>query len=121
MAKTFAIIFGSAYLLVALAESLFYKMAGGQIFFTPVHNSVHWVAGAAGLVAYWVGLNGAKMYAKIFGVLFLLAFVVGITAPRLMAQLLGYPATEFYNVFYLFTGLVGIYTGFFSKDVEVVI
>ena len=118
MAKTYALVFGIAYVLVALLELLFRTPFGGLLFFTPVHNGIHWVTGILGLVAYAKGGSTATMYAKLFGIVFLLVFVLGIAAPAFLSSVLGYPVNWFYNVVHLVTGLLGLYAGFAGKGAK---
>lgn len=117
MPKTFALVFGIAYVVVALAEVLFSRgVSGGLLFFTPVHNAVHWLTGVLGLIAYKSGMAMAKLYAQVFGVVFLLVFILGVATPDFLATVLGYPVNLVYNVVHLVTGLAGIYAGFIYKE-----
>lgn len=111
MAKTYAVVFGIAYVLVALLEFLF-KQVGGLLWFTPVHNGIHWLTGVLGLVAYGMGDKAAKTYAQVFGVVFTLVAILGFLAPGFLAQVLGYPVNLFYNLVHTATGLLGLYVGF---------
>lgn len=121
MAKSYSLIFGILYIAVALVEVIFRNVLGGHVFFTPVHNSVHWVAGVLGLVAYWAGLGGSKLYARVFGLLFLAIFILGVTSPVTLANFLGYPVSTTYNIVHLISGAVGLYAGFLAKDHEIVV
>lgn len=116
MPKTYALVFGIAYVVVALVELLFRNVAGGLLFFTPVHNAIHWLTGVLGLLAYWSGMAMAKLYAQVFGVVFLLVFVLGVAAPDFLSTVLGYPVNWLYNVVHLVTGLAGVYAGFVYKE-----
>ena len=111
MAKTYALVFGIAYVAVAILELLF-KNVGGLLFFTPVHNAVHWLTGVLGLAAYGMGDKSAMMYAKIFGVVFTLVAILGFVAPDFLGSILGYRVNMFYNLVHTVTGLAGLYVGF---------
>ena len=111
MAKTYALVFGIAYVAVALLEILF-KQVGGLLWFTPVHNGIHWLTGVLGLVAYGMGDKSSKMYAQVFGVVFSIVALLGFFAPSFLAQVLGYPVNLFYNLVHTATGALGLYIGF---------
>ncbi len=116
MAKTYALVFGIAYVVVALVEVIFRNVMGGLLFFTPIHNGVHWATGVLGLVAFWMGMSASKLYAKVFGVVFLLVAILGFVAPDFLGSVLQYPVSWLYNVVHLVTGLAGIYAGFMVKE-----
>lgn len=116
MPKTYALVFGIAYVLVALIELIFRSVAGGLLFFTPVHNAIHWLTGVLGLLAYWSGMAMSKLYAQVFGVVFIIVTILGFAAPDFLATVLGYPVNLFYNIVHLITGLAGIYAGFIWKE-----
>lgn len=114
MAKTYALVFGIAYVLVALLELLFRDVAG-MLFFTPVHNAIHWLTGVLGLVAYGMGEKPSMMYAKVFGVVFTLVAILGWFTPDFLSNVLGYPINLTYNLVHTVTGLAGLYVGFMGK------
>lgn len=117
-AKNFALWFGIIYVLVALVEVLFYRGAACSttfLCFSGVHNTIHWVAGILGLVSYSSGEAMAKLYAQVFGIVFLLVAILGFipaTAEGFLNDLLGYPVNMFYNIVHLVTGVLGIWAGF---------
>lgn len=114
MAKTYALVFGVAYVLVALIEVVF-RQVGGLLWFTPVHNVIHWLTGLLGLAAYGMGDKAAKTYAQVFGVVFTLVALLGWFAPGILSDLLGYPVSLTYNLIHTATGLLGLYVGFMGK------
>lgn len=114
MAKTYALVFGIVYVAVALLELLF-KNVAGTLFFTPVHNAIHWLTGVLGLVAYGMGDKAAKTYAQVFGVVFTLVAVLGWFAPDMLATIIGYRVNLVYNLVHTATGLLGLYVGFGGK------
>lgn len=115
MARTYALVFGLVYIVVALIEFLFQPQSLSFFFYTPVHATVHALAGILGLVAYWQGEALAKLYAQVFGVVFFVVFLLGVipaTRDGFLNAVLGYPINLFYNVVHLATGVFGIYAGF---------
>ena len=121
MAKTYSLIFGVAFLIIALLEVSFQSVVGSVIFYAPIHNAFHWALAVLGVVSFVSGIEGARLYAKISGLVFLAAFVIGIAFPFMLVNFTGYPANNFYNVVYLIAGLFGVYVGFFAKDPQGVI
>lgn len=116
--RTFALTFGIIYVVVALLELLVFKDApvtSKFLFYSMVHNLIHWVAGILGLVAYWQGESLSRMYAQVFGIVFLLVAILGFipaTNQGILNNLLGYPVNLLYNVVHLVTGVLGIMAGF---------
>jgi len=123
-AKTFALTFGIIYVVVALLEVLVYRGTGCSatfLCFAPVHNAIHWIAGLAGLIAYSQGESMSRMYAQVFGIVFLLVAILGFipaTANGLLATVLGYPVNLVYNLVHLVTGVLGIWAGFGTMEMN---
>ena len=77
MAKTIATFMGVVFLLVGLAGFAMPNLLGAH--FTPAHNVVHLVTGAASLFVGLKGsLSGARMFGLAFGAVYLLLGIAGI-------------------------------------------
>jgi hypothetical protein len=114
----FALTFGIIYVVVALVEILFFRDASPEtafLLFNLNHNIVHWVAGVLGLVAYSMGESVSRMYAQVFGIVFLLVAILGFipaTNEGFLNSILGYPVNLLYSVVHLVTGVLGLMAGF---------
>ena len=85
MAKTLAILFGVVFLLIgvlgfvpALAPN---EMLLGIFHVNAAHNVVHLLSGAVALWAGMTSIGAAKLYFKIFGVVYALVAVLGFMNP----------------------------------------
>jgi len=115
MARMFALTFGIIYVLVALIELIWKPESPDFLFYTSTHNIIHWATGLLGLVAYFQGEAMSRLYAQVFGVVFLLVAVLGFipaTRDGLLNDILGYSVNLFYNIVHLVTGVFGIWAGF---------
>jgi hypothetical protein len=77
MAKTVCKILGVVFLLVGLIGFVSPNLLNAHL--TPAHNVVHIVSGAIALYFGFAGtLSGAKMFALVFGVVYLALGILGI-------------------------------------------
>ncbi len=122
VARTYALIFGLVYALVALLELLIARNGGWPegdspiLQFEPLQNVVHWAIAVVVLGSYFAGENAARMVARVVGIVLLALAVWGFIAPDSLGELLGYdgdiPAA--YNWVHLVSGLVATFVGFFA-------
>ena len=77
----------------------------------PLHNLVHLASGILGLLAAGVsGGRWASLYARAFGIIYVVVAIIGFVAPRLMASLLSINMPD--NWLHLVLGLVLSVVGF---------
>lgn len=130
LARTYALIFGIAYIGVAVLEIVFrfgsashawVIGSGGSInnvilFFKPVHNLIHWATGIAVLGSFFAGDSAAKAVARVVGVVFLVVTLLGWVAGGFTMQLLGYgkglSVPWSYEFIHLATAIGALYSGF---------
>jgi hypothetical protein len=122
VARTYALIFGLVYALVALLELLIARNGGWPegdspiLQFEPLQNVVHWAIAVVVLGSYFAGENAARMVARVVGIVLLALAIWGFVAADSLGELLGYdgdiPAA--YNWVHLVTGLVALFVGFFA-------
>ena len=82
--------------------------------FTPLHNWIHLISGAA--LAY-LGFTGTsvKTGAQVFGAVYTLVAVLGFVGGGTM-PILGFPVNALYNLIHLVVGLAGVYAGFSAAE-----
>lgn len=122
-ARIFALVFGIAYLGVALAE-VYLRYVGetfeinGQpvLAFSLMHNIVHWVLGLAFLLAGLMREWNAKAIVGGLGLLFVLIGILGFVAPEAVGSLLGHDGRipALYNWVHLVSGAVALLASFLS-------
>ena len=126
MARAYALVFGIAYLAVALLEVILGSdgfVIGDRastnnliLLVEPVHNAVHWLSGLVLLGSALAGEAVARAVARVVGVAFLVLTVVGLMAGELTMGLLGYdgaPAVPIsYTLVHAVTAAGGLYAGF---------
>ena len=115
MPRTYALIFGITYVIIAVIEFLFREAVFGLLHFTPLHASIHALAGAVLLLARYKGEAPSLLATRTVGPFFLILFLMGIGAPALLSDMLGYPVNWLYNLAHLLTGVSGIYVGFLPR------
>jgi len=77
----------------------------------PLHNFVHLASGILGLLAAGVsGKRWASLYARAFGIIYVMVALIGFVAPRLMASLLAINMPD--NWLHLGLGIVLSIVGF---------
>ena len=122
VARTYALIFGIAYALVALLEVLIARDGGWPdgdspiLQWTALQNGVHWLIAVVVLGSFFAGENAARMVARIVGIVLVVLAIWGFVAADSLGELLGYdgdiPAA--YNWVHLVTGLAALFAGFFA-------
>jgi hypothetical protein len=119
-ARTFCLVFGVAFLLVALIESVMGTWRAGNVIladFTLTQNIIHWITGLALLGAYFAPEYVAKGFARTFGIIYILVALLGIAARTWTGQLVGYegPLPWIYNLEHAALGIFGLIAGFTSR------
>lgn len=123
IARTYALIFGITYVAVALIEVLL----GGDglvigdttiLKLTGLQNAVHWLVGIGVLASYASGENGAKVTARVVGVVFVLLTALGFVARDLTGDIFGFegglPWT--YNVVHMLSAIAALFAGFAATN-----
>ena len=119
-ARMYALIFGIAYIGVAILE-LFFPLsdplqAGNTVILarTTMQNIVHWVVGVVVLGSFFAGEAAARMVARIVGVVFVVLTIWGFVAPDSLGSILGYPddLPMVYNIIHAATALLALFAGF---------
>ena len=116
-ARFYALVFGIAYIGVALLELILGELTlGGTVILarTTLQNLVHWAVGIVVLGSFFAGEAAARMVARIVGIVFLVLVVWGFVAPDSLGELLGYNGDipMSYNIVHLVTGLAALFAGF---------
>lgn len=117
--QTYALVFGIAYLAVALLEDILggsgLKIGGTTILMvTGVQNAIHWIVGVAVLGSFFAGESTAKLVARAVGIVFVLVTVLGLFVEPLTGKLLGFNGSlpMSYNVVHLLTAAAALFAGF---------
>ena len=120
--QMYALVFGIAYLAVAVLENVFgsagLKIGGTTILqVTLVQNIIHYAVGIAVLGSFFAGENAAKMVARIVGSVFVLVTLLGLLVEPLTGQLLGFPDAlpMSYNLVHLLTAAAALFAGFAAQ------
>ena len=120
--QTYALVFGIAYLAVAVLEVALGSnglVIGGTVILQIqlVQNAIHWIVGLAVLGSFFAGENPAKLVARAVGIVFVLVTLLGLFVEPLTGQLLGFtgglPAS--YNVVHLLTAAAALFAGFAAQ------
>jgi hypothetical protein len=118
IARTYALIFGIAYLGVAATEVITKDALEPVLEFTGIQNAIHWAVGAVVLLSFFGSEATAKLVARAVGLVFVAITVFGIVAPDTLGDLLGYesgiPAS--YNVVHALTAVAALYAGFATRS-----
>jgi hypothetical protein len=120
--QMYALIFGIAYLGVAVLEvvlgSAGLKIGGTTILqIQPVQNAIHWLVGLAVLGSFFAGENTAKLVARAVGIVFVLVALLGLLVEPLTGQLLGFPDAlpMSYNIVHVLTAAAALFAGFAAQ------
>jgi hypothetical protein len=119
IARTYALIFGIAYVGVAVLEDALggagWKIGGTVILrVTALQNLIHWVVGVAVLGSFFAGEIAAKLVARVIGLVFVLVTVLGFAARTFTGKVLGFhgPLPWSYNIVHLATAAAALVAGF---------
>jgi hypothetical protein len=121
--QMYALVFGIAYLGVALLEVVLgsggLKIGGVTILQVQlVQNVIHWAVGVAVLGSFFAGENAAKLVARAVGIVFVLVTLLGLLVEPLTGQLLGFPDAlpMTYNLVHLLTAAAALFAGFAAQQ-----
>ena len=121
IARTYALVFGIAYIAVALLEDILgkkgLKIGGAQILsLATIQNVIHWAVGVVVLGSFFAGEAAARMVARIVGIVFVVITVWGFVDREGLGDLLGFngPLPMSYNIVHLATALLALFAGFFA-------
>jgi hypothetical protein len=120
LARAYALVFGTAYLALALIEDVAARGRGirwgghAVLRLTPELNVIHWAVGIVVLASYFAGEAAARTVARVVGLAFLVIAVAGMVARSFMGKLLGFPLKlpVAYNVIHFFTAVITLSVGF---------
>jgi hypothetical protein len=119
IARTYALVFGIAYVVVAVVEDVLgssgLSVGGATILkVTPVQNAIHWLVGVAVLGSFFAGETAARLVARIVGVVFVVVTLLGVFARHLTGELLGFHGNLpwSYNVVHALTAVAALIAGF---------
>ena len=118
--KTFALIFGVVFLLIGFLGFVPSFTPNGNLLgifqVNALHNMVHVLSGLVAIVAAMAGLYYAKLYFKVFGVVYALVTVLGfLTGDGLIGGLL--PVNMADNLLHVVIAVAALYIGFAMKEV----
>jgi hypothetical protein len=116
-ARTYALIFGIAYVAVALLELILGDLQVGDFVLldrTTLQNVIHWAVGLVVLGSFFAGEGAARTVARIVGIVFVAITIWGFVSPSSFGEFLGYSGDipVFYNIVHLVTALVALFAGF---------
>jgi Domain of unknown function (DUF4383) len=120
-ARTYALIFGIAYIAVALLELILGDLTAGDFVIlqrTTLQNIIHWAVGVVVLGSFFAGEAAARMVARIVGIVFVALTIWGFVSPSSLGDLLGYSGDIplIYNIIHLVTALVALFAGFAGRS-----
>ena len=119
IARTYALIFGIAYIGVAVVEDILGSSGltvGGTTILkvTAIQNAIHWAVGLAVLGSFFAGETAARLVARVVGIVFVVVTLLGIFARDFAGDLLGFggPLPWSYNVVHALTAVAALIAGF---------
>jgi uncharacterized protein DUF4383 len=122
--QTYALVFGIAYLAVAVLELVLGSnglVIGGTVILQvqPIQNAIHWIVGLAVIGSFFAGEKVAKLVARCVGIVFVVVTLLGLFVEPLTGQLLGFPGAlpASYNVVHLLTAAAALFAGFAAQRV----
>jgi hypothetical protein len=119
-ARFYALVFGVAYVGVAILELFFPEsdplMIGDTVILqrTVLQNIVHFAVGIVVLGSFFAGETAARTVARIIGVVFVALTIYGFAAPDSLGELLGYRGEIplVYNLIHAVTAVLALLAGF---------
>lgn len=120
-ARFYALVFGIAYIGVALLELILTDLTIGDTVIlqrTTLQNIVHFAVGIVVLGSFFAGEMAARNVARIIGIVFVALTVYGFVAPDSLGDLLGYDGDipMSYNFVHLVTALLALFAGFAGRS-----
>ncbi|MGH9168885.1 MAG: DUF4383 domain-containing protein [Acidimicrobiia bacterium] len=120
-ARFYALVFGIAYIGVALLELILTDLTIGDTVIlqrTTLQNLVHFAVGIVVLGSFFAGEMAARNVARIIGIVFVALTVYGFVAPDSLGDLLGYDGDipMSYNIVHLVTALLALFAGFAGRS-----
>lgn len=119
MLKKASLIFGVAFLFVGVLGfvpgATFDQMMFGVFHVNPAHNAVHLLSGAVALFAGLTSTAYARIYFRVFGVVYGLVAILGFYIGN--GMLLGVVSNNMADVWlHVAIALLALWLGFFAKD-----
>ena len=123
IARFYALVFGIAYIGVAILE-LFYPESdpltiGDTVILerTVLQNVVHFAVGIVVLGSFFAGEMAARNVARVIGVVFVILTIYGFAGPDSLGELLGYEGDipVVYNIIHLATAVLALFAGFAGR------
>jgi uncharacterized protein DUF4383 len=119
-ARFYALVFGVAYIGVAILELFFPEsdplLIGDTVILerTVLQNIVHFAVGIVVLGSFFAGETAARTVARIIGVVFVALTIYGFVAPDSLGELLGYRGEipVVYNLIHAVTAALALLAGF---------
>ena len=123
IARVYALVFGIAYIAVALIEDI---AGGGRgitlnghavLRLSTAQNVIHWAVGVVVLGSFFAGERAAKMVARVIGVVFVVVSILGIVARTSTGKALGFhgPLPWSYNLIHIATAILALFAGFAAE------
>ncbi|HWB70888.1 MAG TPA: hypothetical protein VG452_01620 [Egibacteraceae bacterium] len=126
IAQTYALVFGIAYLGVALLELFFPASDPLQVGDTvllargTLHNVIHWTVGIAVLGSFAAGPTAARAVARAVGVVFVAVTLLNVFASNFYAELVGLGEGAgtplVYTLVHAVTAAAALYGGFATRS-----
>lgn len=115
--RLYALVFGSAYVVVALLEVVFGRVAPGGLVLIQralLQNIVHWITGLVVLGSYFAGEMTSRRVARGIAIVFALLSITGLVARAWLGEILGFDGALpwFYNFVHIATAAAAGLTGF---------
>ena len=125
IARTYTLIFGAAYLAVAILE-LFFPASDPLVIGDTVvlargtlHNVIHFAVGIAVLGSFFAGETAAKMVSRVVGWTFVLVTLLNVFASNFYAELVGLGegagTPVVYTIVHAATATAALYAGYASR------
>ena len=124
-ARFYALVFGIAYIGVAVLELFFSETdpltIGDTVILarTTLQNIVHFAVGIVVLGSFFAGESAARTVARIIGVVFVALTIYGFVAPESLGDILGFSETVYpdgipvvYNFIHAATAVLALFAGF---------
>ena len=124
IARSYARLFGIAYVAVALLEDILgadgWRAGNTTILaLTWQQNLIHWAVGLLVLGSFFAGEMAARVVARVVGIVFVVVTILGFAAREFTGELFGFdgdlPWT--YNFVHLATALLALFAGFAATRV----